>query len=136
MKKLTEHHRKVLTEYLGECWHDRMDTYVDHGVDRKAYCLFCGKTWGRNTPTRQRTFTTPADLHAVYSRMVEIDKSRKTWDDFVEYAIGAYFGKHIREGITIKHSKFMRWLSCYGCPDQIPERMVLVVNFVEGRKGK
>lgn len=144
MTELTEHHRRVLTEYLGECWHKYKLYPMGEFGPRYGYCTNpdCSSDfYGENRRiidegrlAQRRSFTTPTDLHAVYSRMVEVDKTRETWDEFIEHAIGVYFGKHTREGITIKHSKFMRWLSCYGCPEEIPARMKMAAEFIEGRK--
>lgn len=109
MTELTEHHRKVLTEYLGERF---MSGLVGHPY------LFNGTT------TSNRPFTTPADLHAVYSKMVE--KGR--WLDFLAFASTS--ACQLPEKVS-----FTAWLSCYGCPDQIAERMEMAAEWIEKLKG-
>lgn len=65
------------------------------------------------------------DLFAVFSKMVENGE----WEEFVFYIEQKY--KH---GYAIRGAQNIAWLSCYGIPDQIPERMKMAVNFIEGRK--
>lgn len=65
------------------------------------------------------------DLHAVYSKMV----GKGEWDTF-------FFWVH--KGMWVDpwtDVMFAAWLSCYGTPDQIPERMAMAAEWIEGRKG-
>lgn len=97
MTTLTDEERKALTEYLGEWW----------------------KPMGANV---NRSFTTPAGLHAVYSRMVENGE----WERFQRKA-------YIESQLKAIDGTFDAWLFCLNCPEQIGERMKMVVEF-ERRK--
>ncbi len=120
MTELTEHHRKALTEYLGECWHEAFW----HDI-RGIACVKCDK--GLNGIfDLHKTFTTPADLHAVYSRMVE----KGEWDDFNDIAIETLvrLSDHL-----FTTSELNAWLFCLNCPEKIPARMVMAAEFCERR---
>lgn len=120
--KKSAKHRKTLTLYLGECWH----SMVDKGP-YETTCNKCGMSfasihysdWDINK--FYRTFTTPADLYAVYSKMVE----KGEWEGFIERMWSIPPTGFI--------DTFTAWLSCYGCPEQIPERMKMAAEFLEGR---
>ena len=71
-----------------------------------------------------RYYETPTDLHAVYSKMVE----RGEWDEFY----GDMLDVKMKEtNFRMMLSDFTAWLSCYGCPDQIPERMGMAAEFLK-----
>ena len=128
MTELTEYHRKVLTEYLGECWHHKGNISVQ---GMKAYS--CSKCGSRD---RNRTFTTPADIYAVYSRMVELGE----WEEFCEYADEIWGRNPILSKLWWESADdwqfplLSSWLSCYGCPEQIPDRMKMAATFIEERR--
>ena len=66
--KLNDERRKVLTEYLGECWHEgRMP------INCGYRCVKCGDTYVVN-----RTFDTDADMMALFRKMVDMKK----YDEF------------------------------------------------------
>lgn len=81
--------RKMLTEWLGECWHE-----YDLGGFRnlKEYFMCdrgyppCGKCNSHNI--FQRTFTTPDDFFAVKNRLVELG----LWEEFRKYAWAVWVG--------------------------------------------
>ena len=112
---MTDADRKTLTEYLGECWHEIDET------GNVYFCKHCRQTRvgiliGSGRCTDNRSFTTPADIYAVYSKMVE----RGEWDSFRLRAIFVYDGE----------SSFEAWLFCLAAPDQIPERMAMAAEWV------
>lgn len=59
---MTDEDRKLLTEWLGECWHEESKTY-------EGTCRFCKGIFHNN-----RTFIDPADFFAVRDRLVELGK--------------------------------------------------------------
>ena len=78
------------------------------------------------------------DLYAVFSKMVE----RGEWGEFLVYAFDTSDGSnpmsefHDETGnIAGKFydTEFTAWLSCYGCPDKIPERMRMAAKFIRER---
>ena len=61
--KLTDERRKVLSEYLGLCWHEgRMPIYRGHS------CVKCGDTYVAN-----RTFDNDADMMDLFRKLTDKD---------------------------------------------------------------
>ncbi len=131
--ELTEHHIETLRTYIGD------DLIFGKATDRTLlwYCPSCGNVISVDEEAKPihrcnkaKTFTTPADLWAVYSKMVE----KGEWDAFMssQYTI---FVISARPRI-IHIDEFTAWLSCYGIPDQIPARMEMAANFVEEGKNE
>ena len=127
--QLTDDDRKMLTEYLGECWHEV--SYKEY-----RYVCKCGKEddhqnsadpmaviRGFTKEHSGRTFTTSADLHAVYSKMVR----KGEWEEFE-----ALMWEKWPDVGSFKHgiAKYVAWLFCLACPEQIPERMKLVCTLI------
>jgi hypothetical protein len=110
---LTDDERKVLTEYLGECWHSK-ETWYD--CDTATHC-------------KRRTFTTPADLHAVYSKMVE----RKEWEEFQNHMVYKYREVEKDDYTRWFVAAFEKWLFCLACPEQIPERMEMAAGWIRAK---
>ena len=123
---LSEADRKALTEYIGECWHEPKPLSYQMWVGgRGSHCYTCVKC-GCNYPGEwtPRTFTTPADLHAVYSAMVR----KGEWIDFYRYSWlkgGGISGGNNHE------ERHVSWLFCLDAPEQIPARMKMVVEFIK-----
>lgn len=75
---MTDEDRKLLTLFLGECWHELSefvhvgDDFQDNISDIFGHCLKCDKVFERGQ--ENRTFTSPDDQHAV---MEAIDRSGK-----------------------------------------------------------
>ncbi len=70
------------------------------------------------------------DLFAVCSRVVE----RGEWNKFHLYAYEYWYGSlTIQVLLETGECDFTAWLSCYGCPDLIPERMRMAAKFIGGR---
>ena len=67
------------------------------------------------------------ELHAVYSRMVEIGE----WDDYISHGQYAYRWPSPRE-LEIS-AAFITWLFCLNAPDQIPARMKMVAEWIRER---
>lgn len=94
----------------------------------------CGITIPINKDTGniiRRTFTTIADLHAVYSRMVE----RGEWEEFLKFAAEVSAGFFINYAdksgeIQFYGFRFISWLFCLNCPDQIEERMRMAAEWI------
>jgi hypothetical protein len=119
MTELTEAERKFLTEYLGECFHDE-----NIAKDRLGYSFaICEKCGANRAAVTFRTFDTPADLHAVFSRMVENGE----WDAFEAEMMTQ---KMLLERVDdLLMTNFDAWLFCLNCPGEIPEMMKMVLEF-------
>ena len=72
--KMTESDRKLLTSYLGECWHQRLEPYHASGVCRKCNTYF--EDWD---DVEQRTFTNIQDFYDLKCKMVERGSGRRSW---------------------------------------------------------
>lgn len=66
--------RKLLTEYLGECWDENEKTF--------PYKRETNSHGESITVNRNRSFTTPDDADALRRKMVE----KGDWADFIDYA--------------------------------------------------
>ena len=90
---MTDEMRKMLTEFLGECWHEW--GWVSGGGLVCKHCsidlygnnnLFHNKVMGKPD---HRTFTTDADMMAVFRKI----RDAKRWGAFREYAFLKWFDK-------------------------------------------
>jgi hypothetical protein len=156
---LTDADRRVLTEeVLKKCWHEVRGDAIPDDKDY-ALCIHCGiecsvewsKCLSGEIPmdavpaddiliaTNNNTFATPDDLHAVYSALVEMGK----WGEYIAWLVengktGDFKEYNGLSGPYKEHYLYpvgVRWLSCYGCPDQIPSRMKMVAEWWRSMKG-
>ena len=78
---LTENQKRLLTEFLGECWHEYIKQpplekwEIDQGYIQTALCS-CGS---HSCLKSNRTFTTYQDLGDVKDKLVEKGLWRKFW---------------------------------------------------------
>ena len=61
--KITDKQRKMLTEFIGECWHEYDCEMEDDGIIRQ-FCVICDADSSSNH-FGFRTFTTDSDMMAV-----------------------------------------------------------------------
>lgn len=87
--------RKLLTAYLGECWHEQDDRYETMHV-----CKICKQRVGPN-----RIFSTEPDMMALYRRMVE-----KKGEEFCN-CVGEKW-ESIRCYVDMDIPDFTAWLFC------------------------
>jgi hypothetical protein len=113
--------RKRLTEYIGECWPE---------YDNPSQQVYVGTICIDKSLIKRRTFTIPADLHTVYSKIVETGE----WNSFISFAMS--YGADISSDIGSFYydTDSFAWLFCLNAPDQIPERMKMVGEFLKERK--
>ena len=77
---MTDEQRKALTLYLGECWHEAEKRYVNLGGMNTEVpmwiCKHCGdgSTSSDISWAKHRTFTTDADMMALFRKMVDNEK--------------------------------------------------------------
>ena len=145
---MTDENKKLLTEYLGECWHEIAEPITDW--EEPVFCLKCKQqvswTW---TPPEKPTvrqhqvalnypFTTPADLHAVYAKMANDHKEEigpyTLWDSFYDYAMDLYNEEFNPIECVADTCHFTAWLFCLDHPKQIPERMGMVAEWIKEGK--
>jgi len=84
---MNDDRRKLLTEYLGECWHEVKRPKNEPTVFSKS-CIKCKRriTIIRNDPIdRDRTFTTPYDFFALKDTLVE----RGEWKKFNQFCLNS-----------------------------------------------
>jgi hypothetical protein len=77
MTTMIETDRKLLTEYLGECWHDY--DWVN-GVGWKCKCGH--EAYLPDTFKNNRTFTTREDMMDLY----EVIWKKREWEGFIDYS--------------------------------------------------
>lgn len=103
--KMTDEMRKMLTEWMGECWHEEDIEYTKKAIrDPRhrsvfAICSKCKKTYGRSK--RDRTFTTDADMMTVFRAIRDKGKLR----DFINYVCS-----RVEATIPRQPVYFMQWL--------------------------
>lgn len=79
---MTDEQRKLLTEYLGECWHIPTSYFTEENICAGDICRKCGKRGNfYDGDLDNRTFTAEADMMVLYRRMVE----KGEWRDFISY---------------------------------------------------
>jgi hypothetical protein len=127
---LTEADKKYLTEeVLGECWHEVVGEIEDDGVHR-TYCTKCDRDRSYGD-YNHRTFTTQADMMALYSALFKAGK----WEEFYWNCKGDWiFEREFRkEGFDIGESKFTAWLFCLS-DEEYGEACARVIEFWKGAK--
>ena len=127
---LTDAERKVLTKFLGECWH--IPVWSDGPRDAKEFrCQKCRKKApypGINI-LKNRTFATPDDLHAVYSAMVR----KGEWNGWMNYANMKCGWKDFDPIRDNAFNYLCQYIFCLNAPEQIEERMKMAAEFMEGK---
>ncbi len=126
---------KILTEYLGECWHDLAGFGYPIRDDwfalKKSYthppkynrCIHCGKS--ARFLRDNRTFDTRDDMMDLYQRIAK----KESWELFVTNTMFLHRGDYYME--TPKDAiPFMSWLFClYG--EGYEERCRMVAEWVK-----
>jgi hypothetical protein len=120
---MTENQKRLLTEFLGECWHESLET-------RK--CQNCGEVMaicdhipGDGVDWKHRTFTTWQDLGDVKDKLVE--NGRLT--DFLEWVLNyAYYNKII---LSRREHVGVAW--CWWESLSALDRCRLVAEYLEGK---
>lgn len=89
--KINEEDCKRLTEFLGECWHEWTEGSYSKG--KNGYGCLCNKCeivmysmHQDSNMTENRSFTTPGDQHAVFTKLVEVGK----WGSFQTYSASVW----------------------------------------------
>ena len=116
---MTDADRKVLTEYIGECW-------PEYGRDSEGYekaCINCG-AW--RCAHLNRTFTTMPDLIALF----EAIHGEGRWESFFWWVVSNDPSSRIGSCETAA------WLFCLNAPDQISERMKMAAGWIRERSCK
>ncbi len=77
--------RKLLTEFLGECWHEMTDEIPEQRLGY-LYCPKCNMSFGAihcsdwsGGEAFYRKFTTPDDMMAVKEKLVK----KGLWEEFI-----------------------------------------------------
>jgi hypothetical protein len=121
---MIETDRKLLTEYLGECWHEWQ--YIKGSIRQELFqCCKCGEACKgvASEEQKQRTFTTREDLYDLFGKIYEAGR----WEEFEAYAwdrwpdVGSF--KH---GI----GKYTAWLFCLS-GDGYEERCQMMTDWIK-----
>ena len=142
---MTDADRKMLTEYLGECWdHDFEWIKISnsYGWDRCKKCGFeihdeSQQEYNDHNEYR-RPFDTPADLHAVYSKLVDDHKEEigpyTLWDSFYDYAMDRYNEEFNPVECIADTCHFTAWLFCLS-GEGYEERAEMVAEYLRTYDG-
>ncbi len=126
---MTNDQKKMLTEWLGECWHEVASQYMTQG--NGWLCKHCRKTF-----TVNRTFTTWQDV-GDYKNMLVADG---LWAEFILYVAKKYNDLNKGREIDLSGSyvviEFTSWLFRSVDESGNPHFCRLVAGFLEKRKGE
>jgi hypothetical protein len=123
MTELSDDLKKFLTEtVLRECWHEICPySNTQQGTDIELFCSKCNESFGISVlfdPGKgNRPFTTHPDLIALYEAV-----DRK----LMMHLLNDY----MYERYTGKEDNYFSWLFCLNHPEQIPERVKMVAEFM------
>jgi len=118
---LTDDQRKMLTLYLGDCWHEISGLVLDFHCSCGAKMMFASEAMDHQL--KNRTFITESDMMALYRA---IWKARK-WEDFCEYAYEHYEARWKRYD-----GKLFAWIICLS-GEGYEERCGMVADWLESR---
>ncbi len=124
--KLTDDQKKMLTEFLGECWHEMK---VIGGV-RECCCGVKGNIATLFMHKGNRTFLTPDDQQACKDMLVE----KGMWAKFYYWAEFQWADSDLEIDMKLFGASFNEWL--FRPVDEYgePHFCRLVAEFLEGRK--
>jgi hypothetical protein len=92
--KITEEQCKLLTEWLGECWHDKDSGWIGDGVHPMSYevfhCYKCKKEGRWEGDLNQRTFDNWTDFGVVVEK---IRRSEAIYFNLTTFEIAYLFDK-------------------------------------------
>ena len=118
--KITDKQRKMLTEFIGECWHEYDCEMEDDGIIRQ-FCVICDADSSSNH-FGFRTFTTDSDMMAVRKAL----RDKGLWHDFYHSTMKNQGKFYVEDGYF-----YMGYL------DKNPERFCwLVAKLMEERRVK
>jgi hypothetical protein len=103
---MNDDRRKLLTNYLGECWH------IYNGIAWVCQQAGCNAHTPRD---KNRTFTDPMDMDALRRRLVE----KRDWDNFLDFCENT-FAKADHPCICDFCQEYIGWL-------MDPERFSMLV---------
>ena len=123
---LPESDRRLLTEFLGECWHDDpiFREYIP-GVEHIQFVeLECSKCHGHYL--KNRTFTTWQDTGDLKERIVEMGE----WDEFIDFTLEEHgsLGPVFSNEAKFYKADYINWLMD---PIRFPE---LVAGWIKERR--
>ena len=136
---MTNEDRKLLTEYLGECWHELPDNPL--GEKEMGTCVKCrlflgyigtGWDWAVDDDVRiphNRTFTIRADMMDLYDRLFQKHK----WHKFTVFAKMRFSFNDYDQTFTNIETGFYAWLFCLS-GEGYEDRCQMVANWVKEAK--
>jgi hypothetical protein len=98
--KIKEYDRKLLTEYLGEKYHEWERSYYAKD-EFDTLCITCRATVDKSH--ENRTFTTIQDFYDLKVKMVELGE----WEEFYRWGMKKYAEECIR---SITQQGYANWL--------------------------
>jgi len=130
---------KILTEYLGDCWHDLAGFGYPIRDDwfalKKSYthppkynrCIHCGKS--ARFLRDNRTFTTRADMMDLYDRLFQKHK----WHKFTVFAKMRFSFNDYDQTFTNIETGFYAWIFCLN-GDGYEDRCQMVAEWIKEGK--
>ena len=130
---------KILTEYLGDCWHDLAGFGYPIRDDwfalKKSYthppkynrCIHCGKS--ARFLRDNRTFTTRADMMDLYDRLFQKHK----WHKFTVFAKMRFSFNDYDQTFTNIETGFYAWIFCLN-GDGYEDRCQMVSEWIKEGK--
>jgi len=103
---LTEARKKMLTEFIGECWHELKRQ--EDGVDGHKICS-CGN-WYYISCIENRPFDAPDDRQALAEKLMEMGE----WNEFLLFAASKFNPdkemKHFAYWFLVERPDRFSWL--------------------------
>jgi len=112
--------KKLLTEYLGECWHD---------CENDEECSKCKKTLRGYYFGTHRTFTTRADMMDLYDRLFQKHK----WHKFTVFAKMRFSFNDYDQTFTNIETGFYAWIFCLN-GDGYEDKCQMVAEWIKEGK--
>jgi hypothetical protein len=124
-KTMNDADRKILTEMIGECWHEDKLFKCDDGSSfiRCPKCKLPISKWNL------RSFTTPDDLFAVKEAIEKMGK----WEEFFTTTFNEWYAVTEIPDDRDRDAMFSTWLFRPTINGE-PHFCQLVAEFLEGRK--
>ena len=138
---MNDDRRKMLTEYIGECWHESDQTDCVgrqklNGGTLYQKCKHCNKIMSSSFERflYNRTFTTESDMIALYRNLWKA-VGMQSWYRFYDEAMDIYHEIHNPCECLTDTGGFTAWLFCLS-GSGYDERCQMVYEFLKGEENE
>lgn len=117
---MNEEDKKLLTEYLDECWHGKFIRNYGHDCEVDTMCEHCWKAPHELKYPKNRTFTTWQDLGGLKDKLV----ATGNWDHFERYVWCVYYESDVSipKGLSLENWLFNPTRFCQLAADFLKEK--------------